>query len=578
MLDPIPRRQLYTTLAKLYEKERDARRIATDVGLRVEAIAFGDSALNFWSDVVDECAKEHRLEQLLALVREEYPRGLPLDAFALGRAQIWSPPLDEVVPVIELREREKKREVQITPHTLPAPFEAAVKVTWREGARSDAYLLTVLSRSPDCDTLAACAGHCAAWKSAGGHTDWCWLLYPGDPCDVALKQSASKHHVELLGVAEFFDRLVDLRGYITRQTRQLATSAEYLPAMYIPQRAVLQVGRDARIDDALAEVRSTIDKPARQLVVVLGDFGTGKTFLLHKLAHQLGTEIDAGQRDVPIPLLIEMRDLHKAATLDELLAQHLVRRKVEHVNIPALRHMIRQGRVVLFFDGFDELALRLTYDRAAQHLDTVLEAVEERARVVLTSRVQHFRNTEQLRTALSKKLDQVAHRTLRLEKFEPDQIRRFFANTLQHPIDAPEVEERMDLLHRVDDLSDLGRTPRMLSFIARLPVEQLRAAAEGDRTITSAKHLRDAGRGRVDHPRARARGSAGLPEEHVARAAPGGGGTPRAAALDADRADGVARRPARGGAGGARGGAATREGCRGRHLPGGLGEPAQPRG
>lgn len=257
--------------------------------------------------------------------------------------------------------------------------------------------------------------------------------------------------------------------------------------MYIRQRATMKVGVDVPVDDALSEVRRLIDEPSRRLVVVLGDFGIGKTFLLHKLAHQLGTEIAEGRSGVPVPLLLEMRELHKSSSLDELLAQHLVRRNVDNVSIPALRYMIEQGRVVLFFDGFDELALRLTYDRAAQHLGTMLEAVRERARVVMTCREQHFRDSEQFRTALALKLTQVTHRTLRLEKFDIEQIRQFFARTLGQAADAPEVEERMDLLHRVSDLSDLGRTPRMLSFIARLSVEQLQAAAERERGITSAK-------------------------------------------------------------------------------------------
>ena len=37
------------------------------------------------------------------------------------------------------------------------------------------------------------------------------------------------------------------------------------------------------------------------------------------------------------------------------------------------------GRIVLLFDGFDELALRITYERATEHLDTLLEAVEGQA-------------------------------------------------------------------------------------------------------------------------------------------------------------------------------------------------------
>ena len=73
-----------------------------------------------------------------------------------------------------------------------------------------------------------------------------------------------------------------------------------------------------------------------------------------------------------LPVLVELRSLEKAPTLDELLAQHLVRQGVE-TSIRQLRYMIRSGRLALLFDGFDELELRVGYDNAADYLQTLLE-------------------------------------------------------------------------------------------------------------------------------------------------------------------------------------------------------------
>ena len=53
--------------------------------------------------------------------------------------------------------------------------------------------------------------------------------------------------------------------------------------------------------------------------------------------------------------------------------------------------MLRQGRIVLLFDGFDELVTRLTYDRAADHLEHAAQAAEGKAKIVVASRTQHFR-------------------------------------------------------------------------------------------------------------------------------------------------------------------------------------------
>jgi predicted NACHT family NTPase len=88
--------------------------------------------------------------------------------------------------------------------------------------------------------------------------------------------------------------------------------------------------------------------------VILGDFGTGKTFLLQELARRMGE-----QRDGLVPILLQMRSLEKGRSLDALIGQHFGQERME-VAPDKLSYMLEQGRVALLFDGFDELALRVT--------------------------------------------------------------------------------------------------------------------------------------------------------------------------------------------------------------------------
>ena len=96
--------------------------------------------------------------------------------------------------------------------------------------------------------------------------------------------------------------------------------------------------------------------------MVLGDFGRGKTSFLRQLARTLPAELPG-----LLPILVELRGLEKAPTLDELLSQYLVRQGVEDISPAKLRYMIHSGRVGLLFDGFDELELRVGYDNAADY-------------------------------------------------------------------------------------------------------------------------------------------------------------------------------------------------------------------
>lgn len=89
----------------------------------------------------------------------------------------------------------------------------------------------------------------------------------------------------------------------------------------------------------------------------------GQRFLLHELARRLPAELPH-----VVPMLVELRALEKARTVEELVAQHLAAAGMDRIDLPAFRYMLRTGRIALLFDGFDELALRVSYERAADHL------------------------------------------------------------------------------------------------------------------------------------------------------------------------------------------------------------------
>ena len=82
--------------------------------------------------------------------------------------------------------------------------------------------------------------------------------------------------------------------------------------------------------------------------------------------------------------------------------------------------MLREGRIVLLFDGFDELVTRVTYDRAADHLDTLLQAAHDKSKIIVASRTQHFKSHAQVFTALGERVGALPHRrVLSVEDFAP---------------------------------------------------------------------------------------------------------------------------------------------------------------
>ena len=298
-----------------------------------------------------------------------------------------------------------------------------------------------------------------------------------------------------------------MRPLVELQQERLAADQLYPAQLYVPQRYRLaedsagQAPREELIEQAVAWLSSD----TARLIMVLGDFGRGKTSLLRQLTRVLPVKLPG-----VLPVLVELRRLEKAPSLDELLNQHLVSQGVEEISPAKLRYMITSGRLTLLFDGFDELELRVGYDNAADYLQVLLESVTGRAKVVLTSRTQHFLSTSQVRTALGERVAiRAASRVVIIEDFSDEQILRFL--TRLYNSDGARAAARFALLAEIKDLLGLARNPRMLSFIAELGEERLRDVQREHGQISAAELYREIVRFWLAAEAARQRHPHGMP-------------------------------------------------------------------
>ena len=249
------------------------------------------------------------------------------------------------------------------------------------------------------------------------------LVYSGPAASGQLIAWARQHGVRLRSFIEY-QGLIDLRPLADKQSERLATDRIYPAELYVSQRYQLAGSGNDVLTGLVERAITWLSVDEARLVIVLGDFGRGKTSFLRQLTRVLPNQLPSVQ-----PILVELRSLEKAPTLDELLAQHLIRQGVEDINPAKLRYMIHSGRLALLFDGFDELELRVGYENATDYLRVLLDSVAGRAKVVLTSRTQHFRSTEQVRTALGERVEALtASRVVVLEDFSEEQMLRFLTN------------------------------------------------------------------------------------------------------------------------------------------------------
>ena len=296
------------------------------------------------------------------------------------------------------------------------------------------------------------------------------LVYFGKSMPKSLITEAQEAGVRLRSFIDY-SGLIDLQSFERLQSTRLASDAMYAESGYVPQRfRVLDGDPEGPIrEDLLRQLIEWLSTDGPRFIMLLGDSGRGKTYLLHQLTMRLPDKLPG-----ILPILLELRNLEKAPTLDALLAQHLYRHQVEGITETKLRFIISSGRVVILCDGFDELELRVGYENAADYLQTLLGAVADHAKVVVSARTQHFQSDAQVRTALALGVHIASNFTSKIasiENFTEKQILEVLTNLYNG--DQAGAKARFRLLNNIPDLIGLSRNPRMLSFIAGLPDQDL---------------------------------------------------------------------------------------------------------
>ncbi|SDW57761.1 WD40 repeat [Amycolatopsis xylanica] len=282
------------------------------------------------------------------------------------------------------------------------------------------------------------------------------LVYLGEPPAPEVEDAAARSYLAVRSFREYQDLLWNSTGYLAAQTGRLTQDGAYPLHQHVDKRWAL-LGQEPGEVTAAKQILSWLDTDGPRFVLVLGDFGTGKTFLVRVLAQVLAKHDDL------VPVLVTMRDLEKGRTLDELLGQHLARHRPDdsfHAN--SFRYLLREGRIVLLFDGFDELAQRPTYDRVKQHFDTLRQAADGSAKIVVTSRHQHFATDSEVLNELGRDARALpGARIMRLVPLDPQQRRDLVGKTLD---DAAAADFLRDL-EAVPNLPELAANPRMLTFM-----------------------------------------------------------------------------------------------------------------
>ena len=402
--------------------------------------------------------------------RDDFPdiRGFLLDLKAA--AGTAPPPKPDIVPAAVVAEAEVKS-IQTL---LEVMGQRIVDVNtgacvhflgeYKAGARVRRVTTCYTPRAPKPADLEALH---QATQTYGGEG----ILLSGEEVPEEVASAAESRGVQVYTRNEFIDRLADFGGYLAELRNKYEQSE--INSYFVPLRV-----RKEETDDQPVPLDGYLDEwlndAARNHLSLLGDFGTGKTWFSHRLAYRMS------RGEGRIPILITLRDYSRAYDIEQLLTDAVANRfRVPlAAGFQTLERLNEEGRLLLIFDGFDEMERRASdYRTTVENFWQIARLVVPRAKVILTCRNEFFRHRREEQETLER--DPAATRVLQgdevidlkdkkeydvvhLTEFDDDQVRE--ALRRRRPDDWEELFERIQALPNIEDLA---HRPVLLEMIAR---------------------------------------------------------------------------------------------------------------
>lgn len=265
---------------------------------------------------------------------------------------------------------------------------------------------------------------------------------------------------------------------------------------YISLEGVLG-GSEKPIPDVAAHVLKW-SRGGDKLLVVVGDFGSGKSTVLERVNY-LQARARLADPNARFPILLRLRRLLQYSDLWAFIAASLRDTQMISPSRAALWSKLTAGQLLLLLDGFDEIHTGASAQDRASYLKTLAPLLTSGSPCVLSTRPMYFESFDEMARSLARQLNKPpALERVRATSFDVDHLlERLQLNTaekltranlqtvvrLSHLTDekisaylkkfddefrrstSVTGEEVKEFLYRIYDLEDLMKRPLLLHMV-----------------------------------------------------------------------------------------------------------------
>ena len=135
-----------------------------------------------------------------------------------------------------------------------------------------------------------------------------------------------------------------------------------------------------------------LEERGKNHISILGEFGTGKTWFCRHFAYRQLQRFLESPTNQRMPFFINLRD-YRSEDLEQLITGLLINRyKIRISGYEAFDRLNRSGRLLILFDGFDEMSMRVDDAATIRNFEALARTAVPGGKVLLTCRTPYFRD------------------------------------------------------------------------------------------------------------------------------------------------------------------------------------------
>jgi hypothetical protein len=176
---------------------------------------------------------------------------------------------------------------------------------------------------------------------------------------------------------------------------------------YIPLSGIFD-RRGTRLQKASSSdlVRDIKDwaKKEHSFLVLLGDFGSGKSTILERIFYEFYKERYCGLKTI-LPVFLRLRSLLHHHDLWSFIASSLRDQQYMNLSKQVFDAQLKDGRLFLLLDGFDEIHTGANADDRAYYLAKLAPLIASPSPCVLSTRPTYFESFDKMISSMEKQLE-----------------------------------------------------------------------------------------------------------------------------------------------------------------------------